>query len=90
MSFPIKPLSEYVVTQADKKPTTTASGIYLTESAAEKSDVRIVKAVADDVKTIKVGDRVICKSYAGTEVKVGGEDYSLIKSEDILAILNEK
>ena len=89
MSFPIKPLSEYVVLQADKKPATTVSGIYLTESAAEKSDIMTVMAVADDVASVKVGDKVVCKSYAATDVKVNNEEYALVKIEDVLAVLSE-
>ncbi len=89
MGVPIKPLSEYVVLQADKQPETTASGIYLTESAAEKTDIMTVVAVADDVTSVKVGDKVVCKSYAATEVKVNNEDYALVKIEDVLAVLNK-
>lgn len=89
MSFPIKPLADYVVTQTEKTPTTTAAGIYLPESAAKKPDVAVVKAVGDDVKGISVGDRVICKSYTSTNVKVHNEEYSLVKAEDILATLSE-
>lgn len=89
MSFPIKPLTDYVALQAEKKPETTASGIYLTESATEKPDVMTVMAVADNVTTVKAGDKVVTKSYAGTTVKVGDDEYSLVKIEDIMAVLSE-
>lgn len=90
MSFPIRPLASYVVlkpkTQADK----TASGILLTDSAKEKSDTLVVAAVADDVKAIKTGDTVVCKSYAGTNVTIDKVTYTLLKEEDIIAVLAEQ
>lgn len=90
MSVPIKPLSEYVVAQIEKQPTKTASGIYLPESSKEKSDVAIVSGVGAKVKEIHEGDRIVYKSYSATSVKVAGEEYLLIKDEDVLAIVEEQ
>ncbi|NCU38287.1 co-chaperone GroES [Candidatus Saccharibacteria bacterium] len=87
MSIPIQPLSTYVVAQADKQPSKTASGIYLPESATEKSDIVTVKAVAKDVKTVKIGDKIVCKSYSLTNIKVSNQEFSLVKEEDILAVV---
>jgi len=89
MSVPIKPLSEYVVAQVEKQPTKTASGIYLPESSKEKSDLAVVCGVGSDVKEVKSGDRVVYKSYSATSVKVQGEEYLLIKEEDILATVEQ-
>ena len=85
MSVPIKPLADYVVAQAEKAETKTASGLYLPDKAQEKPKTAKVVAVGKDAKQIKEGDRILYKSYSTTEVKHNGEDYILVKEEDILA-----
>ena len=85
MSSPIQPLADYVVAQAEEAETKTASGLYIPESAQEKPKTVKVVAVGKDVKTIKSGDRIIYKSFSSTEVKVGKDEYILVKEEDILA-----
>jgi len=85
MSVPIQPLADYVVAQAEEAATKTASGLYLPGGAQEKPQVAKVVAVAKEVKGIKVGDRIIYKSYSQTDVKVGTEQYILVKEEDVLA-----
>jgi chaperonin GroES len=85
MSVPIQPLADYVVAQAEEAATKTASGLYLPGGAQEKPQVAKVVAVAKEVKSIKVGDRIIYKSYSQTDVKVGAEQYILVKEEDVLA-----
>jgi chaperonin GroES len=85
MSVPIQPLADYVVAQPEKAESKTASGFYLPEAAKEKPQTSKVVAVGKEVKNIKVGDRIIYKSYSSTDVKVGNEDYLLVKEEDVLA-----
>ena len=85
MSVAIQPLADYVVAQQEEAQTKTASGLYLPENAQEKPKTAKVVAVGKDVKQIKVGDKIIYKSYSTTDVKVGSEDYILVKEEDILA-----
>jgi chaperonin GroES len=85
MSVNIQPLADYVVAQGEEPETKTASGLYLPEKAAEKPKTAKVVAVGKDVKQIKVGDRIIYKSYSTTDVKVGAEEYILVKEEDVLA-----
>lgn len=85
MSVPIQPLADYVVAQTEEAATKTASGLYLPGNAQEKPKVAKVVAVAKDVKSVKVGDRIIYKSYSNTDVKVGSEEYLLVKEEDVLA-----
>ena len=81
----IQPLADYVVAQNEEAQSKTASGLYLPENAKEKPKTAKVTAVGKDVKLVKVGDRIIYKSYSMTEVKVGSKDYLLVKEEDILA-----
>ena len=85
MSAKIQPLSDYVVAQGEEAETKTASGLYLPEKAAEKPKTAKVVAVGKDVKQLKVGDRILYKSYSTTDVKVDAEDYILVKEEDVLA-----
>lgn len=85
MSSLLQPLGDYVVAQAEEAQTKTASGLYLPQNAAEKPKTAKVLAVGKEVKQVKVGDRIVFKSYSNTDVKVGAEDYILVKEEDILA-----
>ena len=85
MSVPIMPLGDYVVAQGEEAVSKTASGLYLPDKAAEKPKVAKVIAVGKAVHEIKVGERIIYKSYSQTEVKHNAVDYILVKEEDILA-----
>ena len=89
------PLADRVVLKQCEAETTTKSGIVLTSSAQEKPQISKVIAVGPggivDDKEIKmyinVGDRVIVGKYAGTEIKVDGQEYTIVKQSDILAIV---
>lgn len=85
MSVPIQPLADYVVAQQEEAESKTASGLYLPGNAAEKPKTAKVAAVGKDVKQVKAGDRIVYKSYSTTEVKIGADEYILVKEEDILA-----
>ena len=85
MSVKIQPLADFVVAQQEEAETKTASGLYLPDKATEKPKIAKVLAIGKDVKQVKVGDRIIYKTYSTTDVKVGTEDYILIKEEDLLA-----
>ncbi|HEX6462442.1 MAG TPA: co-chaperone GroES [Candidatus Saccharimonadales bacterium] len=87
MSVPLKPLADRVIAVKEEVKSKTASGLYLPDSAKEKSSVAIVKAVGPDVKTIKPGDRIVYKEYSTTELKVDSTEYLIVKEEDILATL---
>ena len=68
----------------------TASGIYIPDSAKEKKQVGIIKAISNiENPEITVGDTVIYKEYSGAEVKFEGKDYLLIPYEDVLAKIVE-
>lgn len=85
MSTPLQPLGDYVVAQAEEAESKTASGLYLPGNAQEKPKTAKIVAVGKDAKQVKIGDRIVYKSYSTTEVKVAKEDYILVKEEDILA-----
>ena len=91
----LKPLFDKVVIKKVEAEETTKAGIILTGSAKEKPDVSVVIAVGEggtvDGKEVKmvlsVGDKVIASKYSGTEVKIDGEEYTVVSQSDILAIV---
>lgn len=85
MGVNIQPLADYVVAKSEEAQTKTASGLYLPDNAQEKPKIAKVLAVGKDIKQVKVNDRILYKSYSTTDVKVGPDEYILIKEEDILA-----
>lgn len=85
MSVSIKPLGDYVVVQQEAAETKTASGLYLPTQAQEKPKTAKVLAVGKDVKEVKVGDRVVYGGYSNTDLKHDGQDYIVIKEENIYA-----
>jgi chaperonin GroES len=94
MAVKLHPLADWVVAEQEEAVTKTSSGLYLPDKAAEKPKVAKVIAVGpgrigDDNKTIsmtvKVGDRIVYKSYSTTDIKLDGTEYVLVKEEDILA-----
>lgn len=85
MSVPIQPLADYVVATPEAAETKTASGLYLPDNAQEKPKVAKVVAVGKEVKQVKTGDRILYKSYSTTDVKLGANEYILVKEEDVLA-----
>ncbi len=85
MSAPLQPLGDYIVAVSEEAEAKTASGIFLPENAQEKPKTAKVVAVGKDAKQVKTGDRIVYKSYSTTEIKVGREEYILVKEEDVLA-----
>ncbi len=92
----IKPLQDRVVIKMLEAEETTKSGIILTSAAQEKPQVAEIVAVGpggivegkEVVMEVKVGDKVLISKYAGTEVKLDGEEYTILKQSDILAIVD--
>ena len=85
MSTPLKPLADRIVAVKEDKQAKTNSGLYLPDSAKEKSAVAKVLAVGADVKEVKTGDKIIYKEYSTTEVKIDNVEYLLVREEDVLA-----
>lgn len=91
----LKPLGDRVVIKKIEAEETTKSGILLPENAKEKPQEAEIVAVGPgglvDGKEVrmevKVGDRVIFSKYSGNDIKIDGEEYTILKQEDILAIL---
>ena len=85
MGVGIEPIGEMVLLAMENAPEKTASGLLLPEEAREKMTVGIVESAGSEVKAISVGDRVIYRQYSGTKLEWMGQDYLLIKEEDIQA-----
>lgn len=94
----IKPLGERVVLKVLESEERTKSGIVLPDTAKEKPQMGKVLAVGAGkllengqkvALDVKVGDKVLFAKYAGTEVKLDGEEYMVLKESDILAVVAE-
>ena len=87
----LKPLFDRVVLQMTEMEETTKSGIILSGASKEKPQVAKVVAVGPGTEespmTVKVGDKVITAQYAGSSVKLDGEEYLIVKQDEILAIV---
>ena len=91
MALTIKPLSDRVLIEPVAAETKTASGIFIPDTAKEKPQkgtvVAVGKVTKDHEMTVKVGDSVLYGKYAGTELKLEGKDYLIMREDDILAII---
>ena len=85
----IRPLLDRVLLKPVQAEEKTAGGIYIPATAQEKTQEAKVIAVGDDKEKIKVavGDKIIYDKYAGTQIKIGGEDHLIVKASDIIAVI---
>ena len=93
----LQPLADRVVIKMVEAEETTKSGIILTGSAKEKPQVAEVVVVGpggvvdgkEVVMELKVGDKVLMSKYAGTEVKLDGQEYTILRQSDVLAKIED-
>lgn len=92
----LKPLADRVLVKPDAAEQKTASGLYIASNAQEKPQRGTVVAVGEGKRAdngeripvdVKTGDRVIYGKFGGNEVKVDGEDYLLMRADDIYAVV---
>lgn len=88
MSSPITPLGDRVVAVREQAAEKTAGGLYLPDNAKEKPVLAKVVATGKDVKTIKVGDRILYKEYSTTELSIDGTEYLIVREEDVLGTVS--
>jgi chaperonin GroES len=82
----IKPLGDRIVVKMVEMETKTAGGILIPQTAQEKTQEGVVLAIGDDEAIkVKVNDRVIYDKYAGTTIKVEGQEQLILKASDVLA-----
>lgn len=91
MALQIKPLADRVLIEPMAAETKTASGIIIPDNAKEKPQKGKVIAVGNGTKDIdmivSIGDTVLYGKYSGTELKLEGQDYLIMRESDILAII---
>ena len=87
----IQPLADRVLLEPLAAETTTASGLIIPDSAKEKPSkgtvIAVGKVTKDEPMTVQVGDTVLYGKYAGTELKLEGTDYLIMRESDIFAIV---
>jgi chaperonin GroES len=88
LNMKVTPLGDRILVKMVEMETKTAGGILIPQTAQEKTQEGVVLAVGDDEAIkVKAKDRVIYDKYAGTTIKVGGEEQLILKAADILAKL---
>ncbi len=91
MGLNIKPLADRVLVEPVPAETKTASGLIIPDNAKEKPQKGTVVAIGngkvDEPLTVKVGDTVLYSKYGGTDLKLEGVDYLIMRESDILAII---
>lgn len=94
----LRPLGDKILVRRDEAEDRTESGIYLPEQAKDKPKSGVVEAVGEgslNIETgertplpIKKGDRILFTSYAGTDVKLGADDYLIMSASEVLAVMD--
>lgn len=91
MSVKFRPLADRVLIEPIQAETKTASGIIIPDTAKEKPQEGTVIAVGpgkvDEPTTVKAGDKVLYGKFAGSELKLDGKDYLIVKESDLLGII---
>jgi chaperonin GroES len=92
----LRPLQDRILVKRVEEETKTAGGLFIPETAKEKPQRGEIVAAGKGKKTedgkvlpldVKVGDKVLFGKYAGTEIKVDGEDYLIMREDDLLAVV---
>jgi len=85
----VKPLGDRVLVKLEKSETKSTGGLFIPDTAQEKTQQGVVVDVGDDKEVIKVkaGQKVMYDKYAGTQIKVNGEEHLIIKMADVIAVV---
>ena len=85
----VKPIGDRVLVRMEEGEEKTAGGIFIPQTAQEKTQTGVVEAIGDDkdVITVKKGDKIMYDKYAGTNVTIDGKEYLLMKMQDIMATI---
>ena len=85
----VKPLGDRILVKMEKEEEKTSSGLYIPETAQEKTQIGVVVAVGDDEEIkVKNGDRVMYDKYSGTTIKIDSEDHLILSMGDVLAVVS--
>jgi chaperonin GroES len=87
----VKPLADRVIVKLEKSETKSSGGIIIPDTAQEKTQTGVVTAVGPGTEkekiTVSVGQKVLYDKYAGTQIKVDGEEHLILKNADIVAVI---
>ena len=87
----VKPLADRVIVKLEKSETKSSGGIIIPDTAQEKTQTGVVSAVGPGTEkekiTVSAGQKVLYDKYAGTQIKLDGEDHLILKISDIVAVL---
>jgi chaperonin GroES len=85
----VKPLADRVMVKLEKNEAKTAGGIIIPDTAQEKTQTGLVVEIGNDTEVIKVkaGQKVMYDKYAGTQIKLDGVEYLILKMSDIIAVI---
>jgi chaperonin GroES len=85
----VKPLADRIMVKLEKNEEKSAGGIIIPDTAQEKTQQGVVVEIGDDQDVIKVkaGQRVMYDKYAGTQVKINGEEHLILKMADVIAVV---
>ncbi len=94
----VRPLHDKILVKRDEAQNKTESGIFLPETSKDKPKTGVIQAVGTGALntdtgariplSVKAGDKVIFSSYAGTEIKLDGQDFLMMSEDDILAVID--
>ena len=88
MSVKFKPLKDRVFVSYTEELSKTAGGLFIPDSAKEKPQSGKIEAVGEEVKQLKVGDKVLFDRYSGSKINIDNTEYLIVKEEDVLGILS--
>jgi chaperonin GroES len=87
----VKPLADRVIVKMEKSETKSSGGIIIPDTAQEKTQTGVVTAVGPGTEkekiTVSVGQKVLYDKYAGTQIKLDGEEHLILKIADIVAVI---
>jgi chaperonin GroES len=85
----VKPLADRVIVKLEKNDSKTAGGLFIPDTAQEKTQTGVVVEIGDDAEAIKVkpGQKVMYDKYAGTQIKLDGVEHLILKMADIIAVI---
>ncbi len=86
-SVKFKPLKERVFVSYSEELDKTSGGLYIPDAAKEKPQKGKIEAIGSEVKNVAVGDVVLFDKYSGSKISLDGEDYLILKEEDILGVV---
>ena len=87
MSVKFRPFKDRVFVSYTAELEKTAGGLYIPDTAKEKPQSGQVEAIGSEVKSLKVGDKILFDRYSGSKINIDNTEYLIVKEEDVLGVL---